>query len=43
MNLYIIIEVYKMKHSYKVFICVWIVIILFFVTYYGYNLISDNN
>ncbi|MFK4327685.1 amino acid permease [Bacillus sp. RC97] len=37
------IEVYKVKNSYKVFICIWIIILLFFVIYFGYKMTSDNN
>ncbi|QWH32054.1 hypothetical protein EXW51_29955 (plasmid) [Bacillus mycoides] len=32
-----------MKNSYKVFICIWIIILLFFVIYFGYKMTSDNN
>ncbi|MCZ6943942.1 hypothetical protein EXW50_29345 (plasmid) [Bacillus mycoides] len=43
MDLNRVIEVYKVKNSYKVFICIWIIILLFFVIYFGYKMTSDNN
>lgn len=43
MNFKKVIEVYKVKNSYKVFICIWIIILLFFVIYFGYKMTSDNN
>ncbi|MES5896604.1 hypothetical protein [Bacillus cereus group sp. RP43] len=43
MDLNRVIEVYKVKNSYKVFICIWIIIFLFFVIYFGYKMTSDNN
>ncbi|EJV72165.1 hypothetical protein BWGOE3_23960 [Bacillus mycoides] len=32
-----------MKHSYKVFVCIWIIILLFFLIYFGYKMSFDNN
>ncbi|MES5930052.1 hypothetical protein QCI77_29520 [Bacillus cereus group sp. MG9] len=43
MDLNRVIEVYKVKNSYKVFICIWIIILLFFIIYFGYKMTSDNN
>lgn len=43
MDLNRVIEVYKVKNSYKVFICIWIIILLFFVIYFGYKMTADNN
>ncbi|EEK89408.1 hypothetical protein bthur0005_22540 [Bacillus thuringiensis serovar pakistani str. T13001] len=34
-------EVFHMKYSYKVFIFIWTIILLFFLLYYGYSTISD--
>ncbi|KFL74570.1 hypothetical protein DJ50_1023 [Bacillus cereus ATCC 10876] len=31
-----------MKYSYKVFIFIWTIILLFFLLYYGYSEISEN-
>ncbi|HFK1802400.1 hypothetical protein [Bacillus thuringiensis] len=31
-----------MKYSYKVFIFIWTIILLFFLLYYGYSEISAN-
>lgn len=34
-------EVFHMKYSYKVFIFIWTIILLFFLLYYGYSEISE--
>lgn len=36
-------EVFNMKYSYKVFVFIWAIILLFFLIYYGYKKISDIN